>query len=112
MNFLPRVTALFLRVAQPLMRSLVTLPALHLFWSHSTLGTNGGNGNATLAPSANQTLEIGGTDTDTTAVVTSGGPALSISSTIFTDTGLTTTITSGGQTKDNTLTLTGTVSSQ
>ena len=63
MNFLPRVTALFLRVAQPLMRSLVTLPALHLFWSHSTLGTNGGNGNATLAPSANQTLEIGGTDT-------------------------------------------------
>ena len=60
----------------------------------STLGTNGGNGNATLAPSANQTLEIGGTDTDTMAVVTSNGPALSISSTFFTDTGLTATVTS------------------
>ena len=81
-------------------------PALDLL----TLGTNGGNGNATLATGANQTLEIGGTDTDSMTIVTSGGPALSLSSTIFTDTGLTTSITSGGQTKDNTLTLTGTVS--
>ncbi len=81
-------------------------PALDLL----TLGTNGGNGNVTLATGANQTLEIGGTDTDSMTIVTSGGPALSLSSTIFTDTGLTTSITSGGQTKDNTLTLTGTVS--
>jgi large repetitive protein len=76
----------------------------------STLGTNGGNRNATLAPSANRTLEIGGTDADTMTVVTSSGLALSISSTVFTDTGLTATITSGGHTKDNTLALTGTVS--
>jgi len=75
-----------------------------------TLGTNGGNGNVTLATGANQTLEIGGTDTDSMTIVTSGGPALSLSSTIFTDTGSTTTIASGGQTKDNTLALTGTVS--
>ena len=40
---------------------------------------------------------------------TSSGLALSLSSTIFTDTGLTTTITSGGLTRDNTLTLSGTV---
>jgi hypothetical protein len=70
------------------------------------LGTNSGNGNVTLASSAYQTPEIGGTDTDS---MTSNDLALSLSSTIFTDTGLTTSITSGGQTKDNTLTLTGTV---
>src|SRR6516162_5013860 len=75
-----------------------------------TLGTTGGNGNGTLAPNADQTLDLGGTDTDSMTVVTSDGPALSISSTMFTDTGLTTSITSGGQTKDNTLALTGTVS--
>src|SRR5262249_13521765 len=74
-----------------------------------TLGPNAGNGNVTLATSTNQTLEIGDTDTNSMTIVTGSGPAVSLSSTIFTDTGLTTTITSGGQTKDNTLALTGTV---
>ena len=43
-------------------------------------------------------------------VYTSSDSSLSLSSTFFTDTGLTTSITSGGLTKDNTLTLSGTVS--
>src|SRR5437879_1490768 len=46
----------------------------------STLGTNVGNGNVTLAASANQTPEIGGTNTNSMTVVTSDGPALQISS--------------------------------
>ncbi|WP_187436538.1 DUF4347 domain-containing protein, partial [Bradyrhizobium hipponense] len=78
--------------------------------SSLALSTAGSNGNVTLAPRANQTLEIRGTDTGSMTVVTSDGPALSLSTAMFTDTGLTTSITSGGQTKDNTLALTGTVS--
>src|SRR5262245_41269686 len=57
--------------------------------------------------SANQILNIGGTDTGSTN--TSSGLSLSLGSTIFTDTGLTTSITSGGLTRDNTLTLSGRV---
>ena len=62
------------------------------------------------SPAPTRYLKIGGTDTGSMTTITSGGLSLSLSSTIFTDTGLTTSITSGGLTKDNTLTLSGTVS--
>ena len=64
---------------------------------------------AVAITSANQILNIGGTDTGSMTTNTSSGLSLSLGSTIFTDTGLTTSITSGGLTRDNTLTLSGVV---
>ena len=74
--------------------------------SHVTI-TGSAIGATTLALTPGDLI---GDGTGSMTTITSSGPALSLSSTIFTDTGSTTTITSGGLTKDKTLALTGTVS--
>src|SRR5262245_15703145 len=87
----------------------VVPPIVSSFASDGTIEKAATSTTAVAITSANQILNIGGTDTGSMTTNTSSGLALSLSSTIFTDTGLTTSITSGGLTRDNTLTLSGTV---
>ena len=72
-----------------------------------------GTGSMTTLTSSGPALSHSSTifmDTGSTTTITSGALVLSLSSAIFTNAGSPTTITSGGLTKGNTLTLSGTVS--
>src|SRR5262245_51416673 len=85
----------------------VVPPIVSSFASDVTIENAATSTTAVAITSANQIPNIAATDTGSMTLHTI--TALSLSSTIFTDTGLTTTITSGGLTRDNTLSLTGTV---
>src|SRR5262245_49612659 len=87
----------------------VVPPIVSSFASDVTIENAATSTTAVAITSANQIPNIAATDTGSMTTNTSSGLALSLSSTIFTDTGLTTTITSGGLTRDNTLSLSGTV---
>src|SRR5262245_15420043 len=87
----------------------VVPPIVSSFASDVTMENAATSTSAVAITSANQIPNIAATDTGSMTTNTSSGLALSLSSTIFTDTGLTTTITSGGLTRDNTLSLSGTV---
>src|SRR5262249_13161942 len=87
----------------------VVPPIASSFASDVTIESAATSTAAVGTTSANQIPNSAATDTGSMTTNTSSGLALSLSSTIFTDNGLTTTITSGGLTRDNTLTLSGTV---
>ena len=82
-------------------------------WTYTTIALrNGGHSFTAIATdnAGNITTSSAVTATVNTGVVDTTPPSETISSTIGTDTGSTATITSGGLTKDNTLALSGTVS--